>query len=76
MSSSVVEKFYSMEYGPAMEDASEVVRWLEARGRAFGSYIDGAWTDAGKAPFETRNPATGELLATVATADAEDVDRR
>jgi aldehyde dehydrogenase (NAD+) len=75
MASSVVEKFYSMEYGPAMEDAGEVVRWLEARGRAFGCYIDGAWTDAGKGAFETRNPATGELLATVATADAEDVDR-
>jgi aldehyde dehydrogenase (NAD+) len=64
-----------MEYGPAMEDASEVVRWLEARGRAFGCYIDGAWTDAAKGAFETRNPATGELLATVATADADDVDR-
>jgi aldehyde dehydrogenase (NAD+) len=75
MPSSVLEKFYSMEYGPAMEDASEVVRWLEARGRAFGCYIDGAWTDAAKGAFETRNPATGELLATVATADADDVDR-
>jgi aldehyde dehydrogenase (NAD+) len=75
MSSSVVEKFYSMEYGPAMEDASEVMRWLDARGRAFGCYIDGAWTDAAKGAFETRNPATGELLATVATADADDVDR-
>jgi aldehyde dehydrogenase (NAD+) len=75
MASSVVEKFYSMEYGPAMEDESEVVRWLEARGRAFGCYIDGAWTDAAKGAFETRNPATGELLATVATADADDVDR-
>jgi aldehyde dehydrogenase (NAD+) len=74
MASSVVEKFYSMEYGPAMEDAGEVVRWLEARGRSFGHYIDGAFVDAGGATFETRNPATGELLATVAQGGAAEVD--
>ena len=36
MASSIVEKFYSMEYGPAPEDASEVNKWLEAHGRWFG----------------------------------------
>src|SRR5665213_1283716 len=37
--------------------------------------IDGKWQDAvsGKV-FETRNPATGELLATVAEGDAADID--
>src|ERR1700712_931258 len=75
MASSIVEKFYSMEYGPAPEDASEVTKWLDAHKRSFGHYIDGAWTKASGASFETRNPATGELIATVATADAADVDR-
>jgi len=47
---------------------------------ANGSYkrmlIDGQWVDAvsGKR-FETRDPATGELLATVAEGDAEDINR-
>ena len=38
--------------------------------------IDGKWVDAasGKA-FETINPATGEVLASVAEADREDIDR-
>jgi len=75
MASSVVEKFYSMEYGPAPEDASEVNKWLDAHGRWFGHYIDGAWTKSATAKFETRNPATGEVLATIAMADAADVDR-
>jgi aldehyde dehydrogenase (NAD+) len=75
MASSVVEKFLSMEYGPAPEDASEVTKWLEAKGRAFGHYIDGAWMTVGKSTFVTKNPATGEVLATVAMADAADVDR-
>ena len=74
MASSVVEKFYSMEYGPAPEDASEVVKWLETHGRAFGNYIDGKWTAVGAETFETKNPATGDVLATVATASAADVD--
>ncbi len=74
MASSVMEKFYSMEYGPALEDASEVTKWLAAHGRSFGHYIDGAWTAVGAESFETKNPATGEVLATVATASAADVD--
>jgi aldehyde dehydrogenase (NAD+) len=74
MASSVVEKFYSMEYGPALEDASEVTKWLAEHGRSFGHYIDGAWTAVGAESFETKNPATGEVLATVATASAADVD--
>src|SRR5215475_6122081 len=38
--------------------------------------IGGKWADAasGKS-FESRNPATGELLATVAEGDKEDIDR-
>ena len=76
MSSSIVEKFESMEYGPALEDASEVTRWLEAHGRRFGSYIDGAWTAAGAGEtFAVKNPATGELLANVESAGAAEVDR-
>ncbi len=75
MASSIVEKFYSMEYGPAPEDASEVTKWLDAHKRSFGHYIDGAWTKVGSASFETRNPATGEVIAKIATADAGDVDR-
>jgi aldehyde dehydrogenase (NAD+) len=75
MASSILEKFESMEYGPAPEDAGEVTRWLEARGRAFGHYIDGAWTAAGAGTgFAVKNPATGELLATVESAGAAEVD--
>ena len=62
MASSIVEKFYSMEYGPAPEDASGVNQWLDERGRSFGHYIDGAWTKVSGASFETRNPATGETI--------------
>ena len=54
MASSIVEKFHSMEYGPAPEDASEVNRWLEAHGRWFGHYIDGAFTKSATQKFETR----------------------
>jgi aldehyde dehydrogenase (NAD+) len=78
MASSIVEKFELMEYGPAPEDAGEVTRWLEAHGRAFGHYIDGAWTAAGShaksETFAVKNPATGELLATVESASAADVE--
>jgi acyl-CoA reductase-like NAD-dependent aldehyde dehydrogenase len=39
-------------------------------------YIDGAWVDAlDGSRFDTTDPATGELLATVPSASAADVDR-
>jgi aldehyde dehydrogenase (NAD+) len=83
MANSIVEKFESMEYGPAPEDASEVYRWLDSHPhRNFGHYIDGAWTPVGShakgASFEAfavTNPATGEALATVDCAGAAEVDR-
>jgi aldehyde dehydrogenase (NAD+) len=38
--------------------------------------IDGQWVEAASGKrFETRNPATGDLLATVAEGDKEDIDR-
>ena len=38
--------------------------------------IDGKWVEAASGKrFESRNPATGELLATVAEGDKEDIDR-
>src|SRR5207248_6360920 len=47
---------------------------------ADGSYkqmlIDGKWVDADSGKhFQTHNPATGELLATVAEGDVEDINR-
>ena len=47
---------------------------------ADGSYkrmlVDGTWVDAASGKrFESRNPATGEVLATVAEGDAEDINR-
>ena len=75
MSNSIVEKFQSMEYGPAPEDASEVNKWLDTHGRWFGHYIDGEFTRSAERKFESHNPATGDLLATVAQAETADVDR-
>ncbi len=74
MASSIVEKFHSMEYGPAPEDPGEVNKWLEAHKRSFGHYINGEWTKIGPS-FDTKNPATGEVIAKVGQADAADVDR-
>jgi len=72
---SVIEKFGTMEYGPAPEDAKESLLWLDASKRRFGHFIAGKW----RAPlegkyFETSDPATGEKLADVAQGSVADVD--
>src|SRR6516165_5412887 len=72
---SVIQKFETMEYGPAPEDPKESLRWLEGHKLRFAHVIGGGW----KAPaegryFETADPSTGEKIAEVAQGSAADVD--
>src|ERR1700682_3912340 len=72
---SVIEKFGSMEYGPAPEDPKEALLWLEKYHRRFGHFIAGVW----QAPvegkyFETSDPSTGEKIADVAQGSTGDID--
>ena len=72
---SIVEKFVTMDYGPAPEDPREAFAWLDRRSRRFGHFIRGAW----QAPldtqyFDTTDPSTGEKLANVAQGSVSDVN--
>jgi aldehyde dehydrogenase (NAD+) len=72
---SVMEKFRTMEYGPAPEDPKESLVWLERHKRKFGHFIGGVW----KAPmegtyFESIDPSNGEKIAEIAQGSAADVD--
>jgi aldehyde dehydrogenase (NAD+) len=72
---SIVEKFYSMEYGAAPEDPKEAVQWLERHHRRFDAFIDGAWVKPASGEYlETSDPSSGDTLAEVAVANAADID--
>src|SRR6201992_1722314 len=60
----------------AVTQAIPITRHPYADGSYKKMLIDGQWVDAASGKkFETHNPATGELLATVAEGDAEDITR-
>jgi aldehyde dehydrogenase (NAD+) len=72
---SIVEKFVTMDYGPAPEDPREALTWLDKHHRRFGHFINGAF----QAPFEskyfdTTDPSTSEKLADIAQGSARDID--
>ncbi len=69
----VSEIFETMDYGTAPESAAEALAWIVDQGGRFGHFIDGAMTDPGEV-FESRNPATGEVLAHLSQATQDDVD--
>lgn len=69
----VKEIFETMEYGPSEESAGDALAWITDQGARFGCFIDGVFTDPG-AVFESRNPATGEVLAEITQATQGDVD--
>jgi len=72
---SVAEIFETMDYGPAPEDAASARQWLDDHGRSFGLFIGGDWVTADSgARLDSRNPATGEVLASIAMAGKSDVD--
>ena len=72
---SVVEKFRTMEYGPAPEDPKESLAWLDRHNRKFGHFIDGAWRAPAEGKyFETADPSAGTQLAEVAQGSAADID--
>jgi len=73
---SLVEKFISMDYGPASEDPREALVWLERHSRRLGHFINGSWQAPAQGQFfDTTDPSTGETLAAVGQGSAEDVDR-
>jgi aldehyde dehydrogenase (NAD+) len=72
---SVIEKFRTMEYGPAPEDAKESLLWLDARQHRFGHFIGGKFRAPLQANyFDTSDPSTGEKLADIAQGTAADMD--
>ena len=72
---SVLEKYKTMEYGPAPEDPKEALIWLDGHKRRFGHFIGGKWQPPAEGKyFETSDPATGEKIAEVAQGSAADVD--
>jgi aldehyde dehydrogenase (NAD+) len=75
---SVAEYFSSMEYGPAPEDDKAARAWLDEHANGFGHFIDGAFrapaAGDGAASFDSREPATGRVLASIAQGDSADVD--
>ena len=65
--------FDSMAYGPAPESNAEVLAWIAGHKGRFGHWIDGSFTAPGHG-FDTKNPASGAVLAHVTQGTATDLD--
>ena len=68
--------FETLDYGPAPESPDLARQWLLERGNMLDHFIGGQWAtpDSGEY-FASHNPASGELLATVADGNEADVNR-
>ena len=66
----------TLDYGVAPESTVQANEWLTAHGRVFGHFVNGEFIPgAKKTLFETRNPATGKVLAKIGQADRKIVDK-
>ena len=71
---SVRDIFETMDYGTSPESPAEALAWLIDQGDRFSHFIGGSFTQPGTG-FDSRNPATGEVLATLTQALPSDVDQ-
>jgi len=68
--------YENMSYGPAPEDASEAIQFLENHKRSFKLFIDGKWVaPTSKEYFDSINPSTKEKLAVISEANEKDVNK-
>ena len=71
----VADYFESMDYAAAPDGSSEARAWLASHGDGLGHFIGGAWVGGGRHDsFATHEPATGEVLATLASGSPADID--
>ncbi|MGH1368297.1 MAG: aldehyde dehydrogenase family protein [Maritimibacter sp.] len=68
----VKDIFETMDWGHAPESAKEAQAWIDAHA-PFGCFVNGIWTTPNET-FETRNPATSDVLAHVTQAGADEVE--
>ncbi len=69
----IMKAFETMDYGPAAESDSAARQWLADHGSKFGHFINGEFTMPSKL-FETKNPATGDVLARISSGTKKEVD--
>lgn len=66
--------FETMDYGPAPEAPDAANAWLDERQRRFGLFINNQWATPKSGRYlDVIAPATGEKLAQVADAGADDI---
>ncbi|TYC63482.1 aldehyde dehydrogenase family protein [Rhodobacterales bacterium] len=70
----VATYFDTMDYAPSTEDDSVARKWLADHGGRFGHFIGGRFTDPAKG-LETREPASGKVLAEIAQGTDEVVNK-
>ncbi|MHA2251423.1 MAG: aldehyde dehydrogenase family protein [Candidatus Kariarchaeaceae archaeon] len=72
----IKEIFENMDYGPAPESKALAEEWLSSHNKQFELFIGGKWEEpTGEEYFDTVNPSNKEVMAKIAAASKEDVDK-
>ena len=69
------EIFKNMHYGPAPEANATVQEWLDSHADGFGIYVNGEWVKQAQGHFDSKNPATGEILGKVSQTSEENLNK-
>lgn len=72
----IKEVLETMDYGNAPESAEIAKAWIEKNNARFGLFIDGGFQfPEDREYFDTSNPATEQVLASICQAQSQDVEK-
>ena len=72
---SVIKNFKNIKYGPAPEDAKDVLRWIRNLSSPNKIYINGKWTfSKSSKKLQAINPSTNSKLFKLVVSSKQDVD--
>jgi len=71
----IIKNFKNIKYGPAPEDDTEVINWINKISSPNKNYINGKWnTSRGSKKIKVINPSTNKKLFNLTISTKKDVD--
>ena len=72
----IIKNFKNIKYGPAPEDDSEVLKWINTLPKPNHNFINGEWIkSSSKQTFRSINPANNKKLFDLSIGSKLDIDK-
>ena len=74
--SNIIQNFKNIKYGPALEDDSEVLKWINNLPKPNHNFINGEWVkSSSRQTLRSINPANNKKIFDLCISSKADIDK-